>query len=84
MQKIHLPQTITERLVTLDVIEQLATFTTGYTPDREQELQEPTYYDYPVLKQPLWGWEISLYFFFGGLAAGCYFIASIAALFGSP
>ncbi|MEO8973146.1 MAG: NrfD/PsrC family molybdoenzyme membrane anchor subunit [Ktedonobacteraceae bacterium] len=84
MQKTHLPQSITERLVTPTVIERLATLTTGYTPDREQELQEPTYYDYPVLKQPFWGWEIILYFFFGGLAAGCYVIASIAALFGSP
>ena len=67
MQKTRLPQTITERLVTPDVIERLATLTTGYTPDREQELQEPTYYDYPVFKQPFWGWEIILYFFFGGL-----------------
>src|SRR5713101_5816162 len=84
MQKTRLPQTITDRLVTPDVIERLATLTTGYTPDPEQELQEPSYYDYPVLKQPSWGWEIILYFFFGGLAAGCYIIASIAALFGSP
>ncbi|QBD82078.1 polysulfide reductase [Ktedonosporobacter rubrisoli] len=65
------------------VLEQLATLTTGYTPDPEQEQQESTYYDYPVLKQPIWRWEIVWYFFFGGLAAGCYVIASIAALFGS-
>ena len=84
MQKTRLPQTITDRLVTPDVIERLATLTTGYTSDLEQELQEPSYYDYPVLKQPFWGWEIILYFFCGGLAAGCYIIASIAALFGSP
>ncbi len=84
MQKTRLPQNITERLVAPNVIERLATLTTGYTPDREQELQEPTYYDYPVLKQPFWSWEIILYFFFGGLAAGCYVIATIAALFGSP
>lgn len=83
MQKTRLPQSIMERLLTPDVIGRLATLTTGYTPDREQELQEPTYYDYPVLKQPFWSWEIILYFFFGGLAAGCYVIASIAALFGS-
>ncbi|MGZ3643171.1 MAG: NrfD/PsrC family molybdoenzyme membrane anchor subunit, partial [Ktedonobacteraceae bacterium] len=53
------------------------------TPDSEHELQEPSYYDYPVLKAPVWRWEIIWYFFFGGLAAGCYVIASIAALFGS-
>src|SRR5258708_39463541 len=63
--------------------EQLATLTTGYTPDLEREQQEPTYYDYPVLKAPIWRWEIVWYFFLGGLAAGCYVIASIAALFGS-
>ncbi|HWS83720.1 MAG TPA: NrfD/PsrC family molybdoenzyme membrane anchor subunit [Ktedonobacteraceae bacterium] len=63
--------------------EQLATLITGYTPDLEREQQEPTYYDYPVLKAPIWRWEIVWYFFLGGLAAGCYVIASIAALFGS-
>lgn len=70
-------------LISDDTIEQLATLTTGYTPDLEKELQEPTYYDYPVLQAPIWRWEIIWYFFFGGLAAGCYVIASIAALFGS-
>ena len=84
MQKTRLPQIITRRLTAPDFIERLATLTTGYTPDLEQELQEPSYYDYPVLKQSTWGWEIILYFFFGGLAAGCYIIASIASLFGSP
>ncbi len=70
-------------LISDDTMEQLAALTTGYTPEPEKELQEPTYYDYPVLKAPIWRWEIIWYFFFGGLAAGCYVIASIAALFGS-
>lgn len=65
------------------VIEQLATLATGYAPTAAEE-QEVTYYEYPVLKQPTWHWEIIWYFFFGGLAAGCYIIASIASLFGSP
>jgi formate-dependent nitrite reductase membrane component NrfD len=64
-------------------IEQLATLTTGYTPDPELEQQEQSYYDNPVLKAPVWHWEIIWYFFLGGLAAGCYLIASLAALFGS-
>lgn len=68
---------------TQDTFEQLARLTTGYIPNPEQEQQEPGYYDYPVLKQPFWNWEIIWYFFMGGLAAGCYIIASIAALFGS-
>ena len=65
-------------------VERLATLSTGYTPDSERELvEEPSYYDYPVIKQPTWHWEITWYFFFGGLAGGCYVIASIASLFGS-
>ena len=83
MQETGLPQTIMERLAPQDFVERLATLTTGYTPDPQQELQEPTYYDHPVLKEPVWHWEIIWYFFFGGLAAGCYIIATIAVLFGS-
>ncbi len=72
-----------ERLVPAQVAENLAALTTGYTPNPGQELKEPSYFDYPVLKEPFWKWEIIWYFFFGGLAAGCYVIASIASLFGS-
>jgi formate-dependent nitrite reductase membrane component NrfD len=74
----------------------LATLTTGYRSEPErgqgpvgkglapfQSLREPTYYDYPVLKEPVWRWEIVWYFLLGGLAAGCYFLASIASFFGS-
>ncbi len=74
---------VRERLSLADLAERLAVLTTGYSPVPEQELQEPSYYDYPVLKAPLWRWEIIWYFFFGGLAAGNYVIASIASLFGS-
>jgi formate-dependent nitrite reductase membrane component NrfD len=31
---------------------------------------------------PHWQWLIVLYFFFGGLAAGCYFLAALIDLFG--
>ncbi len=31
---------------------------------------------------PDWGWLIVLYFFFGGLAGGCYFLAALIDLFG--
>jgi formate-dependent nitrite reductase membrane component NrfD len=84
MAKTRLPQTLGERISSLNLAEQLATITTGDTPDPPKELQEPTYYDYPVLQEPLWHWEIYWYFFFGGLAAGCYIIATIASLFASP
>lgn len=76
-------ENLLEKVVPTQLAENLATLTTGYTPKPDEEQQEPTYYDYPVLKEPFWGWEIIWYFFFGGLAAGCYIIASIAALFGS-
>jgi formate-dependent nitrite reductase membrane component NrfD len=63
--------------------ERLAILTTGYTPDSGGESMEAGYYNYPVLKAPIWRWEIVWYFFFGGLAAGSYVVASIATLFGS-
>jgi formate-dependent nitrite reductase membrane component NrfD len=84
MAQTRLPQALTESLTPDTVVERLAVLATGYTPDPERELHEPSYYDYPVLKEPVWRWEIIWYFFMGGLAAGCYVIASIAALFGSP
>jgi len=84
MQETRLPEIIQENLPPSNPVERMATLTTGYTPDLERELQEePSYYDYPVLKAPVWRWEIIWYFFFGGLAAGCYVIATIASLFGS-
>ncbi|GHO84534.1 NrfD/PsrC family molybdoenzyme membrane anchor subunit [Dictyobacter formicarum] len=61
----------------------LARLSTGYQPEPDRELQEKTYYDYPVLKAPVWSWEIIWYFFMGGLAGGCYVLATIASLFGS-
>ena len=33
---------------------------------------------------PDWGWLIVFYFFFGGLAGGCYFLAGLIDLFGRP
>lgn len=72
-----------DHLASHPLIERLAVLTTGYSSDPEQEQQEITYYEYPVLKAPFWSWEIIWYFFFGGLAAGCYIIATIASLFGS-
>jgi protein NrfD len=33
---------------------------------------------------PDWGWLVAIYFFVGGLAGGCYFIAVLIDLFGRP
>jgi formate-dependent nitrite reductase membrane component NrfD len=41
------------------------------------------YYDYPVVKRPVWTWEVPTYFWLGGLAAGAYITASLAQNFGS-
>jgi len=65
-------ESLLERLMPTEIAEELATLTTGYTPDPGQEQKEPTYYDYPVLKAPVWTWEIPAYFFVGG-AAGATF-----------
>jgi protein NrfD len=39
-----------------------------------------TYFSAP----PEWGWLIALYFFFGGLAGGSYFLAMLIDFFGRP
>lgn len=37
-----------------------------------------------VALPPHWGWYVVLYFFLGGLAAGCYFIATMLDVAGDP
>jgi len=37
-----------------------------------------TYYDVPLLKAPVWTWEVPLYMFVGGAAGGAAVIGSIA------
>jgi formate-dependent nitrite reductase membrane component NrfD len=49
---------------------------------REAERKEG-YYGLPMLKRPLWGWEIALYFFSEGISSGSYILATMADLFGS-
>jgi Polysulphide reductase, NrfD len=43
--------------------------------------RKPGYYGQPVVKPPVWTWEIPLYFFFGGMAGMSAVIASGAVLF---
>ena len=43
---------------------------------------EPSYYDVPILKKPVWKWQIASYFFFGGLSAGAYMLGRIAGRMG--
>ncbi len=38
----------------------------------------------PVMKPPVWTWEVPLYFWFGGMAAGSSFVALACDLAGDP
>ena len=49
---------------------------------RKRDEPRPSYYDVPMLKPPVWKWEIASYFFLGGLSAGAYILARMAARFG--
>src|SRR5436309_9617900 len=42
---------------------------------------KPGYYGEPVVKPPVWTWEIPLYFFFGGIAGMSAVIALAAVVF---
>lgn len=44
--------------------------------------KEPAYYDVPMLKKPLWKWEIATYFFIGGMSTGAHLLGRAAARFG--
>ena len=44
--------------------------------------ESTTYYDQPVLKEPVWKAYIPTYFFAGGLAGGCMALGAAAQLFG--
>ena len=47
-----------------------------------REAAQEGYYGVPMLKRPLWHWHIALYFFFEGVSAGAFLMASLADLFG--
>jgi Polysulphide reductase, NrfD len=43
--------------------------------------RQPGYYGQPVVKPPVWTWQVPLYFFFGGIAGMAAVIASAAIVF---
>jgi formate-dependent nitrite reductase membrane component NrfD len=49
-------------------------------PDTEQE--SPTYYELPMLKEPVWKWYIPAYFYVGGLSGACAALGASADLLG--
>ena len=40
------------------------------------------YYGIPMLKRPLWRWEIAWYFFLEGISSGAFILGAMARLFG--
>jgi formate-dependent nitrite reductase membrane component NrfD len=51
-------------------------------PQSAPEAGSPTYYGLPVLKEPVWTWEIPTYFFTGGLAGACALLGGATQLAG--
>ncbi len=49
-------------------------------PDAPAVAGDPTYYDRPVLKQPVWIWAVPLYFYVGGLSGAALTMAAAAQL----
>ena len=41
------------------------------------------YYDYPVVKRPVWTWEVPVYFWLGGIGSGAFITTSLAQRLGS-
>lgn len=48
-----------------------------------QETPAPSYYGHPLLKPPVWTWEIPAYFFVGGAAGASAVLAAAAQLSGA-
>lgn len=40
----------------------------------------PTYYDQPMLKEPVWIWSVPAYFYTGGVAAGAAVVGAVAQI----
>ena len=49
---------------------------------RDNEPVARTYYEVPMLKPPVWKWEIASYFFLGGISGGSFAISRMAGRFG--
>ena len=53
-----------------------------HLPSIESELSQPTYYEQPVVKEPVWVWTIPAYFFVGGTAGALSLFGASLDLFG--
>jgi formate-dependent nitrite reductase membrane component NrfD len=50
----------------------------------ERGTEMRSYYDRPVIKEPVWTWEIPAYFFTGGVSGASSVLSLSAKLFGNP
>lgn len=51
-------------------------------PSHSFSAEDPTYYDRPVLKEPVWIWTVPLYFYVGGTAGAAAVLAAAAQALG--
>ena len=58
------------------------TFVWRDLPSHSFEEDQPTYYDRPVLKEPVWVWSVPLYFYVGGTAGASAVLAAAAQALG--
>jgi formate-dependent nitrite reductase membrane component NrfD len=49
----------------------------GGVPSRASR-EDPSYYDRPVLKEPVWIWAVPAYFYVGGAAGACAVLGEVA------
>ena len=45
---------------------------------------DPTYYNKPLLKEPVWIWTVPLYFYVGGVSGAGLVLGAVARLIGDP
>ncbi len=67
----------------LDEIRNAAAQPTGRDGHPPQIRARDSYYGLPVLKSPVWTWEVPMYFFIGGIAGMSACLALVAQFFGS-
>jgi formate-dependent nitrite reductase membrane component NrfD len=79
------PDTISEKR--LEQLREQATLgrvdAKGIRPSGSPMPETPSYYGLPIVKPPVWTWEVPLYFFAGGAAGASSVIAIAAQLTGS-
>jgi formate-dependent nitrite reductase membrane component NrfD len=52
------------------------------TPTQSFEGDDPTYYDRPLLKEPVWIWAVPTYFYAGGTAGAAMVLGAVAQVAG--